>query len=156
MAESRIHHLLTRSDRLGDTRYVLTNGGRAMLKRPRESGRTLATCHCPRLGRRQCKCRRLECSGSELIERTRRADLTVVARRGQSVCGPMERSDHDKASHDWLRTYAIPRILLTRPTFVKSKPLLMALTDGHENVTSPPPSGGCPRFVIWRGVERTT
>lgn len=46
-------------------------------------------------------------------------------------------------------TYAIPRILFICPTLVKSKPDFIALTEGHVNVISPPPNGGCPLFVIW-------
>lgn len=46
-------------------------------------------------------------------------------------------------------TYAIPRILIIFPTFVKSNPDLIALTEGQVNVTSPPPSGGCPLLVIY-------
>lgn len=42
----------------------------------------------------------------------------------------------------------MPRIFWTRPTLVKSKPDLGARTDGQEKVTSPPPNGGWPRFVI--------
>lgn len=39
-------------------------------------------------------------------------------------------------------THAIPLILAIRPTLVNSNPDLMVRTDGHVNVTSPPPSGG--------------
>lgn len=46
-------------------------------------------------------------------------------------------------------TYAIPRILFICPTLVKSKPDFIALTEGHVNVISPPPKGGCPLFVIY-------
>lgn len=35
-----------------------------------------------------------------------------------------------------------------RPREVNSKPDLMARTEGQVRVTSPPPRGGCPRFVI--------
>lgn len=46
------------------------------------------------------------------------------------------------------RTHAMPRIFEIRPVLVKSNPDLIARTEGQVKVISPPPAGGCPRFVI--------
>jgi hypothetical protein len=40
------------------------------------------------------------------------------------------------------RTHAITLIFAIRPTLVNSNPDLMVRTEGHVNVTSPPPKGG--------------
>lgn len=59
---------------------------------------------------------------------------------------------------DWRakgQTHAIPLILMILPRFVKSNPDLIARTEGQVNVTSPPPCGGWPRFVIYNHLIRS-
>lgn len=109
----------------------------------------MLTFHYPLLDIHPCRCTRQVYNDSELIGLLILIDLITAARLAPNDYIPMASIILSGAS-DWKAkvTYAIPRIFITLPTFVKSNPDLIALTDGQVKVTSPPPSGGCPLLVI--------